>query len=227
MRHFRPSNAPAAGFSILELMIVVAIVAMAAYFFVPKYGVYQARLRQQEAKLWLANLYVAERNFAAEHCSYTACLPRIGVFPGDDTTYTSDIAPHYARGFRNAEATGTDCGPPAGTFTCSTAANNNQACSNYAFVSNANAAATDCDVAMGASVTGQEAQNSFGNFYTARARENPSAAWPNDTNFNATSISATAFIAGAVGSILSTTGALDHWTIDQNNNVVNTFSGLN
>ena len=217
-----------AGVTLVEALVTIAIISGIAFVAVPRYENYRAISRQQEAKLWLSNLHVAEQAFAIENCSYTACLPRIGVFPGDDPNYGGDIAPHYLRGFQNAEATGSDCGPPAGS-SCSTPANDNQACSNQAFVPNV-AAAVGCTtsagagLAMGAVATGVEAHGTFGNAYTASRRINQGFAFPTNGNMAASNISATAFTGVAVGNI-SSVAIYDIWTINRDKKLLNNQVG--
>src|SRR3954453_23172480 len=116
------------GFTLVELMVVVAIIGILAAVAVPNYQKYQARARQTEAKVALAGIYTAEKSFATENSTYTACLNQIG--------YTPDGVKHYyGTGFTNAAANGTNCGTNGGGVICNT----------YVFTAPTSACATGTD----------------------------------------------------------------------------------
>ncbi len=62
------------GFSLIELMIVVAIIAFLATISVPQYLKYQAKARQAEVAVNLASLHTAMQAYFIEHGSYTNVL---------------------------------------------------------------------------------------------------------------------------------------------------------
>jgi type IV pilus assembly protein PilA len=64
------SNKSQAGFSLVELMVVVAIIGILASLAIPSVGKYMAKARQSEAKTQLASLYTAEKAFFAEYTVY-------------------------------------------------------------------------------------------------------------------------------------------------------------
>ena len=61
------------GFTLIELMIVVAIIGILAAVGVPQYQKFQARARQSEAKNVLGGAYTALKAYSAENSTYTSC----------------------------------------------------------------------------------------------------------------------------------------------------------
>ncbi len=70
-----------AGFSLVELMVVVAIIGILAAVAVPKVNVYVAKSRQTEAKTNLAGLHAAEKAFFSEYNVYATGFNIIGYRP--------------------------------------------------------------------------------------------------------------------------------------------------
>ena len=66
------------GFSMIELMVVVAIVGVLAAVGIPQYAKFQAKARQSEAKLSLAALFTAEEAFRQEWNQYSVSLVNVG-----------------------------------------------------------------------------------------------------------------------------------------------------
>src|SRR5438045_2363834 len=69
------------GFSLVELMIVVAIIGILATIAVPNFTKFQAKAKQTNAKTELAGIYTAEKSFYSEYSSYNANLNHIGYIP--------------------------------------------------------------------------------------------------------------------------------------------------
>jgi type IV pilus assembly protein PilA len=69
------------GFSLVELMIVVAIIGILATIAIPNFNRFQVKARQGEAKTNLAGLYNSEKTFFAEWNGYWADFRDIGYSP--------------------------------------------------------------------------------------------------------------------------------------------------
>ncbi len=76
-----------AGFSLVELMVVVAIIGILAAVAVPKVNVYVAKSRQSEAKTNLAGLHAAEKSFFSEYNVYSSRFFAVGYRPEGKLRY--------------------------------------------------------------------------------------------------------------------------------------------
>jgi prepilin-type N-terminal cleavage/methylation domain-containing protein len=75
------------GFSLIELMIVVAIIGILATIALPNFQKFQRRARQSEAKGMLSGIYTAQKSFAAEWEGYSGDLGAIGYAPEGQIRY--------------------------------------------------------------------------------------------------------------------------------------------
>ena len=83
------------GFSLIELMVVVAIIAFLAMIAVPNFNRFLAKAKRAEAYMNLSSIYAAEKAYYAEHGTYSDVLSGqggIGWRPEGKTQYTYGFA---------------------------------------------------------------------------------------------------------------------------------------
>lgn len=66
------------GFTLIELMVVVAIIGILSSIAVPNFRKYQAKSKQTEAKIQLAAVYTTEVGALADYDTYATCLTDLG-----------------------------------------------------------------------------------------------------------------------------------------------------
>lgn len=108
-------KASVAGLTLIETLVVMAIVAVVALIGVPVFQQATVYTRQKEAKMRLAQIYAAETAMLAEWTTYTLCLRQIGYRP-DIATVAGSETRYFRTGFIGAPVTAT-CGDTA-TVTC-------------------------------------------------------------------------------------------------------------
>ncbi|PID78388.1 MAG: dolichyl-phosphate-mannose--protein mannosyltransferase [Deltaproteobacteria bacterium] len=79
------------GFTLIELMIVVAIIGILAAIAIPNFMNYQCKARQTEAKSNLGTIRVNEEAYRAEYDTYSNSLSAIGFGTQGDAKYTYSI----------------------------------------------------------------------------------------------------------------------------------------
>ena len=122
------------GFTLVELMVVVAIIGLLSAVAVPNFKKYQAKAKVSEAKLQLSAAYTAETSFFSDYNLYANCLSYMGFDPapevanryyaiGFDSTGSANPADNTPQwdaaensGLSNAACPGGAAGGGAGTF---------------------------------------------------------------------------------------------------------------
>jgi type IV pilus assembly protein PilA len=191
------------GFSLIELMIVVAIIGILATVAIPNFQRFQAKAKQSEARSSLAALYTAEKAFHSEWNFYETEFPIIGYRPEGPLNYLVGFSADQAN------ATGVLNGIYIGPARVGGAFNSAGFC-----------------VAAGAAPTAaqpcvNQAKALAG---TALAALSGAVAPVPATTMNALPGNQALFVAHAEGALLSAT-LLDVWGIDQNKTITNR-SGL-
>ena len=93
------------GFTLIELMIVVAIIGILAAIAIPNFMRYQAKTRQSEAKANLTGIYTSEISYRAENDAYGASIGLLSWAAAGTTRYTYSITAAATTTF-TAQATG-------------------------------------------------------------------------------------------------------------------------
>jgi len=73
------------GFTLVELMVVVAIIGLLSAVAIPNFKKYQAKAKTSEAKLQLSSVYTAETSFFSDYNIYANCLDYMGYNPSKES----------------------------------------------------------------------------------------------------------------------------------------------
>jgi prepilin-type N-terminal cleavage/methylation domain-containing protein len=84
------------GFTLIELMIVVAIIGILASIAIPSFLRYQLRVKSSEVKANLAAIHVVEETIFSETGRYLAAAPEPPVIPGASAAPFNRAAPDYS-----------------------------------------------------------------------------------------------------------------------------------
>ena len=187
-----------AGFSLVELMVVVAIIGILAAVAIPQFSKFQARARQSEAKTHLTTIYTGEMGFHQEWQHFSRDLKNIGAG-------ATGAALRYDAGFvtaanadigANATYAAMNPAPPA---ECPAASPNNFRMSN-------------------ASAGGEFPPTYFGGAAPGRVAAGPAAVY-NQNTF-------TAVVWGNPNNGAAAAGG-DDWTIQETKVMLNARNGIN
>lgn len=207
----------ASGFTLVELMVVVAIIGILAAVAIPNFQKYQARARQTEVRLALASVYAQEKSFAAEHNSYTTCLREIGVASDGGKRY-------YSIGYAEGGMTSAQdkCGPQGNAY-----------CNALGWTMNQNGA-VDLNAALKCNDV-QSFQPIPATVAVAKANNKDEAGMRSMLEKLAQGMGKlplqskttnTEFVVGGVGSIVTDATKYDGWTVDETKNIVNLMPGI-
>ena len=162
------------GFSLIELMIVVAIIGILAAVAIPNFQKFQEKARQSEAKGNLSGIFTAEQSFYGEYSLYYGAWNSIGFAPVGSLGYNVGF------GAFTALPAGSQAPPGAvGCFAaCSAAATATPACTAVAGF-----ATWTCSALNGVFKAIPAAATVPGATFTAEAvaQLNPTAGAPTDT----------------------------------------------
>jgi len=220
------------GFTLVELMVVVAMVGILSSIAIPQYSKFVAKSRQSEAKINLAAAYSALKSFYVEHGTYSVCLRQVGYVPEapDDNCGPPR---YYILGFQSSNFANLGCGPAG-----------NQACG-YTFF-DGQPTGVACAYGSAAPCCSQGYVNGGGcgspfwrmsqsDYQYPANRTYSTFPTENSLALLTTSVSQNTFRLGAIGSISSSTssssclssgGKMDTWTINQDKTLINTNSCL-
>jgi type IV pilus assembly protein PilA len=79
------------GFTLIELMIVVAIIGILAAIAIPNFLRYQAKTKQSEAKTNLGSIFTSQVTYFGEEDTYAGTVGNLGWAPEGTTRYAYSV----------------------------------------------------------------------------------------------------------------------------------------
>lgn len=80
------------GFTLIELMIVIAIIGVISAVAFPSYNSYMTKSRRADAKIALTKMADAQERYYLQNSTYTVTVTDVGGADSDDGNYTLSIA---------------------------------------------------------------------------------------------------------------------------------------
>lgn len=201
------------GFSLVELMVVVAIIGILASLAIPQVTKFQAKARQSEAKSMLSTIYSSEKAFFAEYSAYHSAFAAIGFSPEGSLRYNVG----FTAGPGNAGvAQGYNASPSALSQTklyCGAGGTFSAGCTILLGTNNA-APTTLADSTVFGTYTSPAAGTAW----------STSAAAPGSCEVHTIPATGATFLACATAAIYQ--GNVDFWSMDHQKKILNLSNGI-
>lgn len=189
------------GFTLVELMVVVAIIGLLSAVAIPNFQKYQARSKTSEAKLQLSAIYTAEASFFADYNIYSHCLIYMGYDPREEAN-----SRYYTTGFNTFSTIN-------GTA--------------YGSASNAGINSTDCPAAYAASGAVFAAGKSLGSNISAAGYLHTSSGGTQSDTSTMTYLAGAAGVIHKAFTTINTAGsAASYFTIDEKKKITTVQNGF-
>lgn len=91
MKEYTSCKSRMSGFTLIELMIVVAIIGILAAIAIPNFINYQCKSKQSEAKYALGFIRTNQESYLAEYNTYTASLTQLGFVQKSGAKYSVGV----------------------------------------------------------------------------------------------------------------------------------------
>ena len=99
MKTYTTYKSQMGGFTLIELMIVVAIIGLLAAIAIPNFQNYQCKAKQSEAKYSLGNILTSQDAYVAENDTYASSLVSLSFRAKPGAKYDYEIINATSEGF--------------------------------------------------------------------------------------------------------------------------------